>query len=66
MDLNISLHLPIYRNVFQAEVMAIYRAVQWILVNRSRSYSWFHGKDFYFLIPNRNNWNPNTVFPPEV
>ena len=35
LDLNISLRLPDYCSVFQAEVISIYRAVQWILVNRS-------------------------------
>ena len=34
-DLNISLQLPDYCSVFQAEVMAIYWADQWILVSSS-------------------------------
>ena len=33
LDLNISLRLLDYYSVFQAEVMAIYRAAQWILFN---------------------------------
>ena len=33
LDLNISLRLPDYCSVFQAEVIEIYRTAQWMLIN---------------------------------